>query len=122
MADDHARLMELAEAVADLKQINWLEAESAAMPDERYPIPQLEVLARVAALHRQSADGAPGGSLMTAAVDPSYSHWGSLELRREIGKGSYATVYLAWDSRLEREVALKILHHLGDADLRPAVI
>jgi serine/threonine-protein kinase len=122
MLDDHARLMELAAAVADLKQINWLQAESAAMPDERYLIRQLEVLARVAAVHRGSQDATPGGVLVTPSREPSVSHWGSLELRREIGKGSYSTVYLAWDPRLEREVALKILHHLGDSDLMPAVI
>ena len=122
MVDDHTRLMELAAAVADLQQINWSDAKSAALPDERHLIRQLEVLARVAALHRGPQDPAPRGSVLPAPGETGVSRWGSLELRREIGNGSYATVYLAWDPRLEREVALKILHHRGDSDLMPAVI
>src|SRR5437762_2375774 len=53
-----------------------------------------------------------------AATAPA-RRWGPLELRREIGKGHFGTVYLAWDPDLEREVALKIL---GDSDRSAAVL
>jgi eukaryotic-like serine/threonine-protein kinase len=48
---------------------------------------------------------------------PSYapSSWGSLEILKEIGRGGYGTVYLAWDSKLERTVALKLLHYADRA-------
>ena len=39
------------------------------------------------------------------------STWGPFEIIREIGHGGYGAVYLAWDSTLERAVALKLLHH-----------
>jgi TolB-like protein/Tfp pilus assembly protein PilF len=123
MVNDHARLMELAAAVADLKQIDWSEAESTAEPGQRHLIRQLEVLARLAQVHRQVVED-PAPRTDSAAADPSKgpTHWGALELRRELGKGGFATVHVAWDPRLEREVALKVLRHIRDADMMPAVI
>ncbi len=35
---------------------------------------------------------------------------GRFELRRQLGKGAQATVWLAFDPRLEREVAVKLMH------------
>ncbi len=35
---------------------------------------------------------------------------GRFEIRRELGRGAQSVVYLAWDPRLEREVAVKTLH------------
>jgi serine/threonine protein kinase len=39
------------------------------------------------------------------------STWGPFDIIREIGRGGYGAVYLAWESTLERAVALKLLHH-----------
>lgn len=40
---------------------------------------------------------------------------GRFELRRQLGKGAQATVWLAFDPRLEREVAVKLMHAGADA-------
>ncbi len=40
---------------------------------------------------------------------------GRFELRRELGRGAQATVWLAYDPRLEREVALKLMRADADA-------
>jgi len=40
---------------------------------------------------------------------PAGHVWGHLEIRAEIGRGANGTVYRAWDPRLAREVALKLI-------------
>ena len=84
----------LAQAVADGSEIDWDQAESsAASPDDRALVRQLRALAKV-------ADVARGAAMA----------WGPLQIRAEVGSGSFGTVYRAWDGQLAREVALKILH------------
>jgi serine/threonine protein kinase len=41
--------------------------------------------------------------------DASADFWGPLKIIEHIGRGTFGDVYRAWDSRLDREVALKIL-------------
>ena len=42
---------------------------------------------------------------------------GKYELRKEIGRGGFGSVYIAWDPVVEREVAIKVLISGGDPDL-----
>lgn len=70
--------------------------------DTQDVVRQFRVMADVAVADQEMPD------------DPSFpapSTWGPLEIVKEIGRGGFGTVYFAWDSRLERAVALKILHY-----------
>ena len=88
-------LRELATSVADGSHVDWDQAESSAVTeDERQIIRQLRSLSQVAALSRADAS------------------WGPLQLRGDVGSGAFGTVYRAWDTRLEREVALKLLDRM----------
>lgn len=44
------------------------------------------------------------------ALAPAQARLGRFELRRQLGRGAQATVWLAFDPRLEREVAVKLMH------------
>jgi len=106
---DEARLLTLAEAVADGSAVDWADAESSAgSRRQRGFIRNLRTLAGLAEFHWRTDPVAPSPS-------PALTAWGPLEIRGEVGSGTFGTVYRAWESRLERAVALKVLH-----DERPA--
>lgn len=71
----------------------------------RFPSSQAEVAAEWLALQQPAA----------APESPQSSLVGPYELLRELGRGGQGTVYLARDTRLRREVALKILSGGFDA-------
>lgn len=62
-----------------------------------------------------SAGGRPATTPLPAA---SSRRVGRYELRHELGRGAQATVWLAYDPRLDREVAIKLLSNDADADTR----
>jgi serine/threonine protein kinase len=53
---------------------------------------------------------------MTAALAPSSRRVGRFELRRKLGEGAQAVVWLGFDARLEREVAVKLMRRADAAD------
>lgn len=105
MALSDARYAELAGAVLNGTPIDWATVESSAEVEDRLLIEQLRVLSTVADLHRRlilpSPEESPGADHL--------EQWAHLRVLERIAHGAFGEVYRAWDTRLDREVALKLV-------------
>src|SRR5262245_2924256 len=87
------RVDEAARAVLDGTPLDWPTLESSSTGEVRGVVEQLRVLSALAEVHRH----------------PPERQWNHLKLLEKVGVGAFGEVYRAWDTRLDREVALKLL-------------
>lgn len=102
------RVWTLADAVARGSRVDWTKESTEVIADERRQvILELQALERLMRVH-----GAPSDAPDEAGAS-SLARWGDFELREPIGAGRFGTVYRAWDPKLERDVAIKLLDVAG---------
>ena len=103
-------------SLLDGRSVNWEKAETEALDEEdRAIVRELRVLAEISELSRtQRSGGFEGFGESSAeasgeAADLELDRWGHLLVLERIGKGGFSEVFWAWDTRVERDVALKVL-------------
>ena len=108
---------QLAAAIADGEPVDWAAVESSfSDPRELLIAQRLRLVAEVADLHltgsiigeslslNSNRLGDPGRTTL-----PPGTIWGHLKILKCVGRGRFGVVYRALDTRLDRDVALKLL-------------
>jgi serine/threonine-protein kinase len=102
-------LAPVAENLAGGAAVDWDAADSSQITaSHKAVLQQLRAIARIARAHARFAREADP-PLATTDADGELRTWGQLIIRSHVGRGSFGDVYRAWDPRLDREVALKLL-------------
>src|SRR5574342_16338 len=118
-----AVLDQAAEYIADGLSVDWgVLARGQQGTDDRLT-KCLRIINDVANLHRADAINLltemPTAPALAPVAGGVPETWGKYKLTDRVGAGSYGAVYRAWDSDLERDVAIKILHaRFGDTRLK----
>jgi len=95
------------DALTDDQPCDWDAVESASATDEgRETIRQLRLVARIARTHQTESTN----DRVAEAAEPPFQ-WGPLHVVAFVGRGTYGDVYRAYDPRLDRPVALKLLRY-----------
>jgi serine/threonine-protein kinase len=132
---DDDRWLGIAVDIADGDPIDWnaaaFDASAASDPGSSI-VARLQALERLVRGHQAlrtnaSTDEDVRATILTEASrggmqPPLQVHWGPLVIIDKIGRGSFGDVYRAWDPRLDREVALKLIPEAASgADASPVV-
>jgi Tol biopolymer transport system component len=109
MQADDPTLVRLAADIADGRPVDWTSVESSPeLSGELELVEQLKILERVAEFHVR-ATPSPDDATVADADGDDVAEWGPLRLIGRIGSGRFGDVFRAVDTRLDRDVALKLL-------------
>jgi Tol biopolymer transport system component len=113
MGESDELLLKVALSVADGKPVDWAGGDLAADEEAQRLLGRLAQLEALSRLHPSiDATGAANFDRpLSTPTDREFRRWGALDVLDHVGGGSYGDVYRARDSRLARDVALKLLHY-----------
>jgi aminoglycoside phosphotransferase (APT) family kinase protein len=106
------RLLDVADSVANGSEVDWASVSTAQAGDDLELLEELKLIDAVARLHRVGAAPQEGPS---PVLEPG-ARWAQLVVVRRVSGGTFGDVYLARDTALDRDVALKLLRQRARAE------
>jgi serine/threonine-protein kinase len=109
MSEREQQLDDLAAAVLDDAAIDWNAAEASVDGEDRSLVKDLRFVSTIAVWFRDGGPDASPDRLPDTDQEAPIENWGHLDILERVGRGAFGEVFRAWDTRLDREVALKLL-------------
>ena len=112
---DEPWLVSLAAAVSAGETVDWPAARARATGDEAPVVDELYRLSQI--VRGRGAAGADAAARPNGSADgawPAVRSWRTLLVLEPLASGLSGDVHRAWDTQLDREVAVKFLHPLAD--------
>ena len=110
---DEYDLLQAATAVSDGVAVDWARLPKPPAPSQATAVlREMAVLDRIAQFHRKDIESETPTDVRRASETRTIEHevWGHFRLLEKIGKGTFGVVYRARDTKLDSEVALKLLN------------
>jgi serine/threonine protein kinase len=110
--DEHD-LLQVATSISDGIAVDWARLPRPQAPGQATAVLQeMAVLDRIAQFHRKDIESEAPTDARRANETRTVEHevWGHFRLLEKIGKGTFGVVYRARDTKLDSEVALKLLN------------